>query len=59
MLYVPDRTPAPAVVLLTMLGRTHRDWDEAAARFVEAGIAVLAIDFRQSRRRRSGRGRLR
>ncbi|MFO7692239.1 MAG: dienelactone hydrolase family protein [Vicinamibacterales bacterium] len=46
VLYVPDRTPAPAVVLLTMLGRTHRDWDEAAARFVEAGIAVLAVDFR-------------
>jgi len=30
-----------------MLGRTHRDWDGAAARFVEAGIAVLAVDFRQ------------
>jgi len=34
-------------VLLNMLGRTHRDWDGAAARFVEAGIAVLAVDFRQ------------
>lgn len=47
VLYVPARTPAPAVVLLNMLGRTHRDWDGAAARFVEADIAVLAIDFRQ------------
>ena len=47
VLYVPDKTPAPAVVLLNMLGRTHRDWDAAAARFVEAGIAVLAVDFRQ------------
>jgi dienelactone hydrolase len=46
VLYVPARTPAPAVVLLTMAGRTHRDWDGAAARFVEAGIAVLAVDFR-------------
>jgi dienelactone hydrolase len=47
VLHVPDKTPAPAVVLLPMLGRTHRDWDGAAARFVEAGIAVLAVDFRQ------------
>ncbi len=30
-----------------MLGRTHRDWDGAAARLVEAGIAVLAVDYRQ------------
>jgi len=47
VLHLPDRTPAPAVVLLNMLGRTHRDWDVAAARLVEAGIAVLAVDFRQ------------
>ncbi|MCU0251908.1 MAG: dienelactone hydrolase family protein [Vicinamibacterales bacterium] len=46
VLHLPARTPAPAVVLLNMLGRTHRDWDGAAARFVEAGIAVLAVDFR-------------
>jgi len=30
-------------VFLNMLGRTHRDWDDAAAKFVEAGIAVLAV----------------
>jgi dienelactone hydrolase len=46
VLYIPEKIPAPAVVLLNMLGRTHRDWDGAAARFVEAGIAVLAVDFR-------------
>ena len=46
VLHVPEKTPAPAVVLLGMLGRTHRDWDGAAARFVEAGFAVLAVDFR-------------
>ncbi|MGE5198125.1 MAG: dienelactone hydrolase family protein [Rhodospirillaceae bacterium] len=46
VLYVPDKTPAPAVVLLSMLGRTHRDWDGTAAKFVEAGIAVLAVDYR-------------
>jgi dienelactone hydrolase len=46
-LYLPDRRPAPAVVLLPMLGRTHRDWDAAAARLADAGIAALAIDFRQ------------
>jgi dienelactone hydrolase len=47
VLYVPDKTPAPAVVLLNMLGRTHRDWDGTAAKFVDAGLAVLAVDFRQ------------
>jgi dienelactone hydrolase len=47
VLYVPDKTPAPAAVLLPMLGRTHRDWDATAVKLVEAGIAVLAVDFRQ------------
>jgi len=48
VLHVPEKTPAPGVVLLPMLGRTHRDWDSAAARFVEAGFAVLAVDFRHT-----------
>lgn len=48
VLHLPAKTPAPAVIFLNMLGRTHRDWDGAAARFVEAGIAVLAVDFRSS-----------
>jgi hypothetical protein len=47
VLQLPAKTPAPAVVLLSMLGRNHRDWDAAAAQFVDAGIAVLAVDFRQ------------
>jgi dienelactone hydrolase len=46
VLYLPDKQPAPAVVLLHMLGRTHRDWDATAARLAESGIAALAIDFR-------------
>lgn len=46
VLHLPERQPAPGVVLLPMLGRTHRDWDQAAARFADAGIAALAIDFR-------------
>jgi dienelactone hydrolase len=48
VLHLPEKTPAPAVVFLNMLGRTHRDWDDAAAKFVEAGIAVLAVEFRPS-----------
>jgi dienelactone hydrolase len=48
VLHLPEKTPAPAVIVLNMLGRTHRDWDGAAAKFVEAGIAVLAVDFRPS-----------
>jgi len=47
VLYLPDKRPAPAVLLLHMLGRTHRDWDGVAARLAEAGIAALSIDFRQ------------
>jgi dienelactone hydrolase len=48
VLHLPEKTPAPAVVFLNMFGRTHRDWDDATAKFVEAGIAVLAVDFRPS-----------
>ncbi len=47
VLYLPGKQPAPAVVLLPMLGRTRRDWDAAAIRLAEAGIAALAIDFRR------------
>ncbi len=46
-LYVPDRRPAPAVILLPMMTRTRADWDGTAARLAEAGIAALAIDFRR------------
>lgn len=47
LLYLPEKRPAPAVLLLHMLGRSHRDWDGTAARLAESGIAALAIDFRQ------------
>jgi dienelactone hydrolase len=46
-LYLPERRPAPGVVLLHMTGRTRRDWEATAARLAEAGIAALAIDFRR------------
>jgi len=46
-LYLPDKRPAPAVVLLHMMTRSRRDWDATAQKFVEAGIAVLSIDFRR------------
>ncbi len=48
VLFVPDRRPAPAVILLPMLGRTFVDWDATATRLAEAGVAALAIDFRRN-----------
>jgi dienelactone hydrolase len=47
-LFLPDKRPAPAVVLLHMMTRTRHDWDATAQRFAEAGIAALAIDFRRA-----------
>ena len=47
-LYLPEKQPAPAVVLLPMMSRTLHDWDATAARFADAGIAALAIDFRRN-----------
>jgi dienelactone hydrolase len=41
-----SRRPAPGIVLLHMLTRTHEDWTAAASRLADAGYAVLAIDFR-------------
>jgi dienelactone hydrolase len=46
-LFLPDRKPAPAVILLPMMTRTHLDWDATARRLAESGIAALAIDFRR------------
>jgi len=37
--------PAPAVVLVPMLGRTKDDWQEPAERLAGAGISALAIDL--------------
>lgn len=44
--YEPSRRPAPGIVLLHMLRRSHVDWDAAAAQLSDAGFAVLALDFR-------------
>jgi pimeloyl-ACP methyl ester carboxylesterase len=44
--YEPSRRPAPAILLLHMLGRSHADWDSAAEDLADAGFAVLALDFR-------------
>ena len=44
--FIPEKQPAPGVVLLPMAGRTRHDWDAAGAAFASAGVAALAIDFR-------------
>ena len=46
--YEPSRRPAPGIVLLHMLHRTHEDWDVTASHLSDAGFAVVAIDFRQA-----------
>jgi pimeloyl-ACP methyl ester carboxylesterase len=46
--YEPSRRPAPGIVLLHMLHRTHEDWDATASELADAGFAVVAIDFRAS-----------
>lgn len=44
--YEPSMRPAPAVILVHMLGRSRRDWDSFASRLAGAGIGALAIDLR-------------
>ena len=44
--YEPAVRPAPGIVLLHMLRRSHADWDAAASQLADAGFAVLALDFR-------------
>lgn len=44
--YEPPSRPAPAVILVHMLGRSRRDWETFAARLAGAGIGALAIDLR-------------
>ncbi len=44
--YEPSRRPAPGIVLLHMLRRSHADWDAAASQLSDAGFAVLALDYR-------------
>jgi alpha-beta hydrolase superfamily lysophospholipase len=42
----PFFRPAPAVILVHMLGRSRRDWDGFASRLAGAGIGALALDLR-------------
>lgn len=42
----PSRRPAPAIILVHMLGRSRKDWEPAAARFAGEGFITLAIDLR-------------
>jgi pimeloyl-ACP methyl ester carboxylesterase len=38
--------PAPGVILVHMLARTHEDWQVLADRLSDAGFAVVGIDLR-------------
>lgn len=42
----PPAEPAPAVVLVHMLSRSHREWEPAAQALNAVGFGVLAIDLR-------------
>ena len=42
----PARRPAPGIVLVHMLTRTHEDWQPLISRLAGEGFAVLAIDLR-------------
>jgi len=44
--FEPSFRPAPAVILVHMLGRSRQDWDDAASRLAGAGIGALALDLR-------------
>jgi alpha-beta hydrolase superfamily lysophospholipase len=44
--YEPSSRPAPAVILVHMLQRSRRDWDNFAHRLAGEGIGALAIDLR-------------
>lgn len=44
--YEPGARQAPVVILVHMLHRTRRDWDEVATRLASEGIGALAIDLR-------------
>jgi alpha-beta hydrolase superfamily lysophospholipase len=44
--YEPSTRPAPAVVLVHMLQKSRRDWDQFASRLASEGIGALAFDLR-------------
>jgi|SRR5690349_17648881 len=45
VVFEPSQRPAPAVVLVPMLGRAKDDWDAAGQRLADANILALAIDL--------------
>lgn len=45
LLMEADARPAPAVVLVPMLGRPKDDWQAVGQRLADAGISALAIDL--------------
>jgi hypothetical protein len=47
LLMEASQRPAPAVVLVPMLGRTKDDWQAAAQRLAEGNITALAMDLPQ------------
>ena len=46
MFYEASPRPAPAVVLVHMLGRSKDEWSVVAERLADTGIASIAIDLR-------------
>ena len=46
LLMESDQRPAPAVILVPMLGRPKDDWQATAQRLADASIMALAIDLR-------------
>jgi dienelactone hydrolase len=44
-LFEADQRPAPAVVLVPMLGRTKDDWQAVAQKLADVNITALAIDL--------------
>jgi dienelactone hydrolase len=46
MLYEASPRPAPAVVLVHMLGRSKDEWMPIAERLQDSGVSALAIDLR-------------
>lgn len=45
LLFEADQRPAPAVVLVPMLGRSKDDWQAVGQKLSEAGVTALAVDL--------------
>jgi pimeloyl-ACP methyl ester carboxylesterase len=57
--YTPPAAPAPAVILMHMLGRSRQSWVEFADSLRSRGFAVLTFDFRgHGQSTQSARGKL-